>query len=594
MSEVRPTSSHADSPPLAAGNPSGSGAGRPLPAAGWPGLLPVALVAVLLANPAKSVALIAWLDAWETPADALLFRFFLSLAWLLALFPLLVRLRSRWILGLAGLQAGFLAVHALYFGFFRIPLSVQAAWALFDEGLTLLRFPGAIPLNAGVLIAVADLPLLLILLLVRRNRPEAWPAHGRLSTGLGLAGLACLLAGVLWHLSWHGSPRVWFQAPSASSLQAVRWCGLPGFMLGNLVWGEAVPRLEYSRTTLTGTASGEPLDLVLIQVESLDSGLVGHSHQGRLVMPNLTALAREAWYFPMTLAYHLGGATSDCELTVLNSVQPFMDHPALKSDQELFTNAMPGILARRGYDTQAFHGNEGEFFNRRLAFARMGFRRFRDVFDMGLWGEPDCWGAADELVFDVARRAWQESPGPRFFHVITMSSHTPFDFPNRYPPTYRHALPADLFADVEPLLVRNYFRSMAYVDACLGEFVAGFDRRSTVIAIFGDHSFPIDTPVYRARRFVRDERLLDFVPLLLLVPGAAPRTETELAAGFLDLAPTLLNAARVPFRLRSDGVDLADPAAMARTTIPYRGVDWSRKELYRWALEHSAATGGAL
>ncbi len=556
-------------------------------------LLTLLFLAVLTINAAKSPALIGWFDQWTTPFEVLLFRFAVSLALRLALAPLLIQMSGVLLFALAVMQSLFLLVHALYFSFFHLPLSPQAALALFWEGVTLLRVPGSIPWDSGVLLALADLPLVVGLLLLRHRWSQAWPGPGFLPRRLLVTGIVILLlamGGLVW---WQGSPRHWFQEFS-SDLQAVRWCGFPGFMLGKLLWGETYPRLEYAQRVVRGNARGEPLDIVLIQVESLDAALIGRSHQGRPLLPHLTRLAGESLFFPFTMAYHLGGATSDCELTVLNSVQPFMDLPALKSPLETFGNSMAALLARQGYATHAFHGNLGDYFNRDGAFARMGFHRFWDFTAMQLWNEPDCWGAADELVFGFAARTWEATPRPRFFHVITMTSHSPFDAVNRYPASYAHALPPDLLAEVEPPTVRNYLRSMVYVDACIGSFVATLDRSSTVIAIFGDHTFPFDTPAFRSSRIVRDERLLEMVPLIILAPDLSPRVENEMAAGFLDLAPTLLWAARVPFRVRTDGVVLTDRAAMAATPLPYRGQDWNRQEMFRWAAAHLATPAGEL
>ncbi|RCK80778.1 MAG: Lipoteichoic acid synthase LtaS Type IVb [Candidatus Ozemobacter sibiricus] len=554
----------------------------------------VLLLAVLAINAAKSPVIIARFEQWDVPAEDFLLRFSISFAWRLALLPLLIRLSAPLLLLVAVLQSLFHMVHTLYFAFFRIPLTWQAAVALAEEGWTLLRLPRVIPWDAGAAIAIADLPLVVGLLLLRQACPQAWPTPGRTARGLGLGGVIILtaaLSGLIW---LHGSPATWFRSPAVTDHQAVRWCGLPGYMLGRLVWGEPFPRLTYASTIVTGPGRHPPYDIVLIQVESLDSGLIGRRSRDGWLLPHLTALAREGVFFPVTLAYHLGGATTDCEISILNSVEPLVDQPAIKSDRETFPNSMVAILAEQGYSTQAFHGNLGEYFNRRQAFPRMGFQRFHDVHDMQLWGEPDCWGAADELVFAAVARTWASTPAPRFFHVITMTSHSPFDAVNKYPSTYAQAIPADLLQEVEPESVRNYFRSMVYVDACIGSFVASLDRRSTVIAIFGDHSFPLESTDYRSHRVLRDGRLFEFVPLILLVPGATPRVERTMAAGFLDIAPTLLRAAGVPFRLRSAGSDLLDPAAMARSAIPFLGSECSRKDLVRWALEHAAVPGCAL
>ena len=148
------------------------------------------------------------------------------------------------------------------------------------------------------------------------------------------------------------------------------------------------------------------------------------SDQGQEVMPFLSELRHESIYYPFTLSYHSGGGTSDCDFTVLNSVEPSRRASVFFDEHYDYPNALTKVLRGSGYGVYAFHGNVIKSWARHLAYPRMGYSEFFDIAKMGL--SEQGWGAPDGAVFDFATQFTATCKAPFFAHIITMSSHYPY------------------------------------------------------------------------------------------------------------------------------------------------------------------------
>ncbi len=68
-------------------------------------------------------------------------------------------------------------------------------------------------------------------------------------------------------------------------------------------------------------------------------------------------MAADNVYFPYLLSYHFAGGTSDCEVAVLNSIEPLTSEPTMKLYDYGYPNSLVKRLETAGYHTLAFHGN---------------------------------------------------------------------------------------------------------------------------------------------------------------------------------------------------------------------------------------------
>lgn len=79
--------------------------------------------------------------------------------------------------------------------------------------------------------------------------------------------------------------------------------------------------------------------IFIFQIEALESSIVNTKYENKYIMPFLNGLTKSSIYFPFCLSYHKGGNTSDAEFSIINSVEPLNDYPAIKLGQEAYENS---------------------------------------------------------------------------------------------------------------------------------------------------------------------------------------------------------------------------------------------------------------
>ena len=494
---------------------------------------------------------------------------------LFPLFFLLLRLRRWWPLYLFyTLQLAFMTANLISFVNLDIHIKPVQYVVLFHEGLALIRY-SAVPWSLELLVLLIDLPVLLWMVGKRRQIRTAL-AESRVLRPLAI-GTAVVMAATLIALQFGGH--------SIAFLLSNPWSGESrlikryGVAASNVV---DIARLARDRDIESQFAYGPWIEsegrdprhgnILLVQVEGLGANAIAHEFEGLPIAPYLTELAHGSVYYPYTLTYHAAGGTSDCEFSLINSVEALTSFPSMKLRNYRYPNSVARALADGGYGAFAFHGNYGSFFNRDVAFRQMGYSRFFDRLDMGL---PEAnWGAKDEEVFEFVLQTMQKQPSPFFFHVITMSSHEPFHYVRDYYSDPR-------FDAVENSLVRDYFNSISYVDQAIGSFVNSALEIDPLlrVVIVGDHTpFVIDEG-YDIATCKIDGRRMEFVPLIIRVPGGRIARETERVATMLDVGPTLLALSGLPFRIRSEGVDLL-AGELPEGLVPFKGGRFSRGRLF--------------
>jgi phosphoglycerol transferase MdoB-like AlkP superfamily enzyme len=309
-----------------------------------------------------------------------------------------------------------------------------------------------------------------------------------------------------------------------------------------LIPTEDIPQIE---NDFSGTPKAkQEQNIICIQIESLDSAVLDFQYSGREVTPFLNRIKKRSLYFSNFYAQHVNGSF-DAELSSLTSIYPMNRNYGFKvNDLGLFDSLVP-ILKQRGYTSVAFHGNDKSFFFRDKAYDELGFDRLysREAFDELNLKYPDTtstFGINDFDFFQQAADMIEQLKQPFFAYFITVTSHTPFDF---YPEQKRlHA-----FDSIENPLVRDYFNSIAFVDASLESFFERLQEmgllENSLILIYGDHNAGINKSEYQsAKPFVLESpvKTPESVPLLIMHPELTPNMRTK-EGSHTDLAPTILD-----------------------------------------------------
>lgn len=409
----------------------------------------------------------------------------------------------------------------------------------------------------------ADVVALLVLVLVRRTGPLLASAGGFRSarsrelvvfaviigtTVLGFPVSALVRSGP-FNVSW--------------DMMAYQTTGLVGFHAYDAIrfaedrWGdrEASPEeLARVEERLADQPSAPLLDgvpgigafadapVLLVQVEGLESTVVGRSFEGRRITPHLDELIADSVSFPDTFHQVGAGHTADAEWLTACSLYPAEQGTAFLRYADNEHRCLPEILRERGYATAAHHANDRTFWNRSSIYPGIGYDRFYAADDIE--GERlGSWGVGDRefLAQTVTRLAAQ--PTRSFELAITLTSHHP----------YQARLPRDsdqVSGSLDGTILGDYLDSVAYVDAALGAMVEQMRRDGTwdetIVVIYGDHDSGIPdldlwtqflggepTPYEQAvqRRSI---------PMVVHLPGdAAAGLEVQQPMGQVDVAPML-------------------------------------------------------
>ncbi len=299
-----------------------------------------------------------------------------------------------------------------------------------------------------------------------------------------------------------------------------------------------------------GAAAGH--NLLLLQVEALQTWVIGLEVEGQEITPLLNRLRDEADWYPYLIDQTSQGKTSDAEYAVLNSQHPLGEGAIcfLRADNQFYSLAH--LLGERGYATLSAHPYKRGFWNRAVLHPRYGFERSLFRRELGE-GPAVGWGLADGVFFARMVPELEALPQPWFAFLITLSLHHPYDeFPRK--------LAALELGGLEGTRVGNYLEAMNYFDRSLAELLAGLDAAGlldhTVVALYGDHDARFELDQYPEvltlagvgdwdpAAFARLER----VPLFVRVPADARAAwgELDVVGGQVDVAPTLLHTLGIP------------------------------------------------
>lgn len=285
----------------------------------------------------------------------------------------------------------------------------------------------------------------------------------------------------------------------------------------------------------TGSASPRP-NIVVITLDTTRADRMGFLGSDRGLTPNLDGLARQAAVFPN--AYAHVPLTTPSHATILTGTFPQFNHVNYMGDplgKDL--PFLPDILHKNGYRTAAFVGAL-VLDPKKLA---QGFDRGFDIYDAGFHrrrpGE-DHYQSLERRGGEVVNRAvaWlkKRPVGPFFLWVHLYDPHDPYSPPEPYKTRYQ----------AEP-----YDGEIAYTDSAVATLLAALRKQglfdSTLIAVMADHGEAFGEHGEKHHGiFLYDETI--HVPLLIKAPGQRSAKKISTRVGLVDVAPTILQEARLP------------------------------------------------
>ncbi|MCQ2344733.1 MAG: LTA synthase family protein [Paludibacteraceae bacterium] len=281
-------------------------------------------------------------------------------------------------------------------------------------------------------------------------------------------------------------------------------------------------------------------NVVIIILEGFAAEYVGFCNPAsHIFTPFLDSIFAESIAFSHT--YATGRVSVDATPAVLSSIPKMYDSFVLSSYSTNTLSSIADILNKRGYNTSFFHGAP----NGSMGFdSFMHNAKFQHYFGMNEYlADPasdkkaydGSWGIWDEDFLAYFERSIAKLPEPFLTSVFTVTSHHPFNVPDKY----KGKLPEGKV----PLC-----RCIAYTDIALRKFFAAASQEpwfiNTIFILVADHTNQPSLPEYST-----DEGLFR-IPLAFYIPALAknsdsttieyPCVDTTTVASQVDIFPSLM------------------------------------------------------
>lgn len=314
---------------------------------------------------------------------------------------------------------------------------------------------------------------------------------------------------------------------------------------------------------------GKDKNLIMIQVEALQSFVINKKVEGEEITPNLNRWLKKSLYFDNYYYQVAGGNTSDAEFMSNNSLYPASSGAAyyIYSGDEF--NSLPKLLDKKGYYSAAFHGYKEGFWNRNAMYVKEGFDKFYGEKSFNL-DEQIGLGLSDESFFKQSLEQIKSFKEPYYSFLVTLTSHFPFEATDKY---------GDFnVGNLEGTFMGNYLKSIHYTDKQLGMFLDQLEKDGTmdnsIIVLYGDHFAIPRNHSEELFSFVGETGNDEFawmrhqkVPLIMHFPKDAHKGVNSVVSGQMDIFPTLCNMfdLKTPYKFGRDLFNVKDRLVVFRT-----------------------------
>ncbi len=247
----------------------------------------------------------------------------------------------------------------------------------------------------------------------------------------------------------------------------------------------------------------EGKNIIVIHGESIQNFLIGLEFNGKEVTPNLNKLAKTGMYFDNFYTQVSVGTSSDTEFTFNTSLMPANIGTAFSDYADKEYVSIPKLLKEKGYYTFAMHGNNGDYWNRRIMHKNLGYDELiaKDQYEID---EVIGLGLSDESFFKQSVKKLKKITEEHKLYYgtfIMLTNHTPFSETDKYG-EFDVDLKKKIINDkgeeeivsypyMEDTKLGNYFKSSHYADYALGVFLDELEKEglleNTVIIFYGDH-----------------------------------------------------------------------------------------------------------
>lgn len=298
---------------------------------------------------------------------------------------------------------------------------------------------------------------------------------------------------------------------------------------------ENLPDNEYA-----GMFKGK--NILFLQIESLESFVIGKSIDGQEITPNINKLTDNGFYFPNIFEQVQGGNSSDADLMYTSSRLPVSKGSTFFRYEDVKLTSLPRYLRSEGYDTLYTQAIKGSFWNYENCWSKMiGVDNFVGADTINMDYEKIGFTINDKDFISEAYPYISRLESPYYAHIVLNSSHMPFEVEDKYKNL-------DLPDKLDDTYLGGYLQLVNYVDRCIGELLTNLEEDgmldNTVIVVTGDH-----TGIHKYYEYSLEEWYDEYpwvnaegnytVPLIISCKEMEKKVESDILAGQIDVMPTL-------------------------------------------------------
>ncbi|MCD0475793.1 sulfatase-like hydrolase/transferase [Flavobacterium sp. EDS] len=282
-------------------------------------------------------------------------------------------------------------------------------------------------------------------------------------------------------------------------------------------------------------------NVVLITIESYSAEFMKRYGNKENITPFLDSLADKSLEF--TNLYAVGNRTVRGLEAVTLSIPPTAGESVVKRKDNKNKFSTGSIFMKKGYTTKYLYGGDAYFDNMRDFFSGNGY----DIVDKSSFTRDEItfsnvWGVCDEDMSNKAIKVMNAEAKlnkPFFNHIMTVSNHRPFTYPNG-----KIDIPGD---------AKSRDGGVKYTDYALKRFFAMASKqpwfKNTVFVIVADHC---------ASSAGKTELPLDKyrIPAFIYSPGFVPAQKYNKLMSQIDIMPTLFGLLNFSYESKFYGEDV--------------------------------------
>lgn len=297
---------------------------------------------------------------------------------------------------------------------------------------------------------------------------------------------------------------------------------------------------ENTMQKIKGDSIENHKNVVLITIESLSAEFMKSYGNDQNITPFLDSLSQKSLQF--TNLYAAGNRTVRGLEAVTLCLPPAAGESVVKREDNKNKFSTGAIFRQKGYNVKFMYGGDAFFDNMQDFYSGNGYQIIdKSSFTPEEITFSNVWGVCDEDMYNKAIKvmnAEAKENKPFFNHIMTVSNHRPFTYPNN-----KIDIPGD---------IKSRNGGVKYTDYSLRKFFEMASKQpwfnNTVFVFVADHcassAGKTELPMDKYR-----------IPAFIYSPGIKPEKCTKLVSQ-IDLMPTVFGLLHFDYQSKFFGQDV--------------------------------------